>query len=69
MGKVFLLFFRQAFCSGSLVSWGFFSPNGAALDYIQSLCQSGKVRSMAELYNTFYLSKCIFIFFCKTMEI
>lgn len=38
-----LWFCLQALCSGSLVSWGFFSPNGAALDHIRSLCQSGMV--------------------------
>ena len=41
--SVYFSFSPQALCSGSLVSWGFFSPNGPALDYIRSLCQSGMV--------------------------
>lgn len=41
--NILLCFCLQALCSGSLVSWGFFSPNGAALDHIRSLCQSGVV--------------------------
>lgn len=39
---------QKAFCSGSLVSWGFFSPNGAALDYIRSLCQSGMIKPVIQ---------------------
>lgn len=43
MFRVNCWFCLQALCRGSLVSWGFFSPNGAALDHIRSLCQSGMV--------------------------
>ena len=43
MFRVNCWFCLQALCRGSLISWGFFSPNGAALDHIRSLCQSGMV--------------------------
>jgi len=39
---------QEALCSGSLVSWGFFSPNGAALDQIRSLCQSGMIKPVVQ---------------------
>lgn len=39
---------QKALCSGSLVSWGFFSPNGPALDYIRSLCQSGMIKPIVQ---------------------
>ncbi|KAL9968522.1 hypothetical protein ACROYT_G020629 [Oculina patagonica] len=40
--------FQEALCGGSLVLWGFFSPNGAALDHIRSLCQSGKIKPVVQ---------------------
>ena len=38
-----VFFSLQVLRSGNLVSWGFFSPNGPALDHIRSLCLSGMV--------------------------
>jgi len=46
---------QKALCSGSLVSWGLFSPNGAALDHIRSLCQSGMVKPVIQ--EVFPISK------------
>lgn len=39
---------EKALCSGSLVSWGFFRPNGAALNHIRSLCQSGMIKPVIQ---------------------
>ncbi|XP_068700671.1 reticulon-4-interacting protein 1, mitochondrial-like [Montipora foliosa] len=39
---------EKALCSGSLVSWGFFNPNGPALDYIRSLCESGMIKPVIQ---------------------
>lgn len=38
----------EALCSGNLVSWGFFSPNGPALDHIRSLCLSGMIKPIVQ---------------------
>lgn len=39
---------QKALCSGSLVSWGFFSPNGPALDHIRCLCQLEKIKPVVQ---------------------
>lgn len=38
----------EALCYGNLVSWGFFSPNGPALDHICSLCLSGMMKPVVQ---------------------